>query len=226
MVQKILDALQEHQVNSVIKRYEKINEVKPYIGVPMGAINTVSKTWKKHPEYFMSLWETGVLEAQYVAINIVKPAVLTEEMILNCLQETVSINVLDKFVDKVLSKRSDRHKWKVFLKNHPSPILQRLGWGLEVRYIVSKQMSEEEIVELFMTIQETLVSSPEVVKWVMNRALVELAVNYPEWLGKCVTLGETLGVYKEMKVPKGCTSAYAPEWIAALIKNRKIVQEK
>lgn len=37
----------------------------------------------------------------------------------------------------------------------------------------------------------------------------------------CLALGEKLGVYKDVKVSKGCTSPYALDWIAAGIRKRK-----
>ena len=49
----------------------------------------------------------------------------------------------------------------------------------------------------------------------MNHALCEIGIRYPQFTERCITLGETLGVYRDLKVSKGCTSAYAPNWIAA-----------
>lgn len=51
----------------------------------------------------------------------------------------------------------------------------------------------------------------------MNQCLVEIAVTYPDYLEKGRAIGQKLGVYSEMKVAKGCTSAYAPDWIEALL---------
>jgi len=55
----------------------------------------------------------------------------------------------------------------------------------------------------------------------MNHALCEIGIRYPQFTERCITLGETLGVYRDLKVSKGCTSAYAPNWIAAGKKKRK-----
>ena len=54
----------------------------------------------------------------------------------------------------------------------------------------------------------------------MNRALCEIGIRYPEWTARCVSIGEALGVYRDPKAPKGCTSSYAPSWIAVGIKKR------
>jgi hypothetical protein len=54
----------------------------------------------------------------------------------------------------------------------------------------------------------------------INRCLVEIGTRIPEFTGKCIDLGERLGRFDKRPIPKGCTSTYAPEWIAAAL-NRK-----
>ena len=52
----------------------------------------------------------------------------------------------------------------------------------------------------------------------MNQCLVEVAVRYDDYRQAIIGMTEELAVYKDMKVAKGCTSAYAPDWIAARVK--------
>ncbi|MGM5692709.1 hypothetical protein [Streptococcus suis] len=54
----------------------------------------------------------------------------------------------------------------------------------------------------------------------MNQCLVEIAVAYPDYLEQGLAIGQQLAVYADMKVPKGCTSAYAPDWIEALLRKK------
>lgn len=220
-VKDILTQLEQASHQGTIKRYRKINEVEPYYGVPKGAINQIAKQFKKQSELFMPLWRTGVLEAQYVAIQLGKPNDLSKDEVTECLSPSVSVNVLDKFIDHILCKRQDAEMWKAQLKENVYPIMQRLGWGLEVRSIIGRQLNHQEIEVILKVIEVELVNAVEVVKWMMNRCLVEIAVYYPEWRQYCIELGERLGVYRDMKVAKGCTSAYAPEWIAAVLRNKQ-----
>ncbi|MBF0781146.1 MULTISPECIES: DNA alkylation repair protein [unclassified Granulicatella] len=220
MIEQILQILHTLEHEGTKKRYQKINEVAPYIGVPMGELRKLAKQYKQNNELFMPLWKTGILEAQYLALFIIKPHALSCEDIFECISQQVSVNVLDKFLDNVLAKREDMMFFKSTLKESDILVHQRLFWGLERHYLVSKKVPDEELVHIFHTISNELVEVQELVQWPMNRCLVEMAVNYPNWLDKCYALGSKLGVYKEMKVPKGCTSAYAPEWIDALLKRQ------
>lgn len=54
-----------------------------------------------------------------------------------------------------------------------------------------------------------LVDAPPMVQEAMNRALCEIGIRYPEWTARCVAIGEALGVYCDLKVPKVCISIYA-----------------
>lgn len=89
-------------------------------------------------------------------------------------------------------------------------------------YKVSKgKLPDTALEEILTTIEDQLQTVTPGKQWAMNHALCEIGIRYPQLTERCITLGETLGVYRDLKVPKGCTSAYAPSWIAAGIKKRK-----
>jgi len=52
----------------------------------------------------------------------------------------------------------------------------------------------------------------------MNHYLVEIGVRFPELRPRSIAIAERLGRLDNRPVPKGCTSSYAPEWIAAVLK--------
>lgn len=222
IIQDILSQFKQQTHEGTLKRYQKVQEVEPYYAVPMGVIGKLAKLYKKQPELALPLWQTGILEAQYLAVQIMKPKQLSTQEIEICLDERVSVNVLDKFAHHVLSQRPDVNVWKEKLKVDKRPIFRRLGWILEVKAMQNKQADLDEVEALYQTIARTLLTEDEHVQWTINHCLVEMAVNYPTYLDKCLALGQDLALYKEMKVSKGCTSAYAPAWISALLKNRKI----
>lgn len=219
-IQTILAELEKASHLGTLKRYEKIQETKPYYGVPMGAISRIAKPYTKQFELVVPLWETKILEAQYLAIQIAKdkPNQLAETSIYTCLDDTISQNVLDKLTSLILSKRSDARKWEEELLQSDSPLFQRLGWALRGKYFASKKASTEEIEETLAAIAAHLQTVAPPVQWTMNQCLVEIAVTYPDYLERGLAIGRELGVYADMKVAKGCTSAYAPDWIAALLK--------
>ncbi|HEM3725535.1 TPA: DNA alkylation repair protein [Streptococcus suis] len=221
-IKELLTQLEAASHAGTLKRYEKISETKPYYGVPMGAISGIAKTYKNRLDLFAPLWQTGVLEAQYLAIQIAKtkPDQLTQADLENCLNEQVSVNVLDKLASIILSKRKDSRDWEEDLLAKDQAIFQRLGWFLRAKYFASKIASNQEIEETLTYINKHLQTADPLVQWTMNQCLVEIAVASPDYLEQGLAIGQELAVYADMKVPKGCTSAYAPDWIEALLRRK------
>ncbi|NQG96672.1 DNA alkylation repair protein [Streptococcus suis] len=221
-IKELLTQLQAASHAGTLKRFEKIGETKPYYGVPMGAISGIAKAYKNRLDLFAPLWQTGVLEAQYLAIQLAKtkPNQLTLEDLENCLDEEVSVNVLDKLASIILSKRKDSMVWEEDLLAKDQAIFQRLGWFLRAKYFSGKTASSQEIEETLDHIRQHLQTADPLVQWTMNQCLVEIAVAYPDYLKQGLAIGQELAVYVDMKVPKGCTSAYAPDWIEALLRRK------
>lgn len=218
----ILTQLQAASHAGTLKRYEKIGETKPYYGVPMGAISGIAKAYKNRLDLFVPLWQTGILEAQFLAIQIAKtkPDQLTLEDLENCLNEEVSVNVLDKLASIILSKRKDSKDWEEILLAKDEAIFNRLGWFLRAKYFAGKTASNKEIEVTLEHIRQHLQTADPQVQWTMNQCLVEIAVAYPDYLEQGLAISQELAVYADMKVPKGCTSAYAPDWIEALLRRK------
>ncbi|MCK4024701.1 DNA alkylation repair protein [Streptococcus iners] len=218
----ILTQLQAASHTGTLKRYEKIGETNPYYGVPMGAISGIAKAYKNRLDLFAPLWQTGVLEAQYLAIQIAKnkPDQLLQADLENCLNEQISVNVLDKLASIILSKRKDSRVWEEDLLAKDEAIFNRLGWFLRAKYFAGKTASNQEIEETLEHIRLHLQTADPQVQWTMNQCLVEIAVAYSDYLEQGLAIGQELAVYADMKVPKGCTSAYAPDWIEALLRRK------
>ncbi|MGQ7549757.1 DNA alkylation repair protein [Streptococcus suis] len=221
-IKELLTQLQAASHAGTLKRYEKIGETKPYYGVPMGAISGIAKAYKNRLDLFAPLWQTGILEAQYLAIQLAKtkPDQLALAGLENCLSEQVSVNVLDKLASIILSKRKDSKDWEKTLLAQKPAIFQRIGWFLRAKYFAGKTASNQEIEETLAYISEHLQTADPLVQWTMNQCLVEIAVAYPNYLEQGLAIGQELAVYADMKVPKGCTSAYAPDWIEALLRRK------
>ncbi|MDG3349681.1 DNA alkylation repair protein [Streptococcus suis] len=221
-IDTILNQLQAASHAGTLKRYEKIGETKPYYGVQMGAISGIAKAYKNRLDLFAPLWQTGVLEAQYLAIQIAKnkPDQLALADLENCLSEQVSVNVLDKLASIILSKRKDSRDWEETLLAQKPAIFQRIGWFLRAKYFAGNSASNQEIEETLDHIHQHLQTADSLIQWTMNQCLVEIAVAYPNYLEQGLAIGQELAVYADMKVPKGCTSAYAPDWIEALLRRK------
>ncbi len=170
----------------------------------MGAISGIAKAYKNRLDLFAPLWQTGILEAQYLAIQIAKtkPDQLTSTALETCLNEQVSVNVLDKLASIILSKRKDSKDWEEYLLIQDQAIFQRLGWFLHAKYFAGKTATNQEIEETLDHIRQHLQTADPLIQWTMNQCLVEIAVAYPDYLEQGLAIGQELAVYVDMKVPK------------------------
>lgn len=221
MLETILSELKEKSNESVLRRYEKLEEHTPYYGVLKSDINKISKKYNKDTLLALELWNTKNLDAQLVALNLFNPKTLNDDIIYKIVDDNFSLTVLDSFVEKVLIEYKNYKKFEQEFLNSNSLVLNRLGWRLKVKYFGKKKATTTEIEEILEFIKNNLVDTEEIVRWSMNYCLVTIAVNYPDYTEYCINIGEELGVYKDMKVAKGCTSAYAPYWINAVLKNKR-----
>lgn len=221
MYKELLNELESFSNESVKKRYIKSEETQPFFGVMRGDINKLAKKYKDRYDLAIPLWNTNNIDAQLLAIQLFDPKKITSNDVTNLINDKTSLTTLAPFTEKVLSKTKYWQEFEELFINSDSKVLQRMAWLLRVKYFGSKKAKNEEIDKILVTINNDMKNTEEIVRWAMNYCLVTIAVSYPAYLDKCLEIGTELGVYKNQVVPKGCTSAYAPEWINAIIKNKR-----
>lgn len=222
----ILEQIKTQGVASNVKRYQAAGEPEPYYGTTMGTLTKLAKPHFKDNDLAKALWETEILEAQLVAVQVAAAKALDEDTLWQWCNPKVSIIVLDKLANHLISVRKDANDFEERLLGHDSLALQRMGWSLTIRRIVKRKLSEEQVAELFDKIKATLPGAEEPLKWTVNHTLCELGVYYDDWTERAIEFGEANGAYKDQVVAKGCTSSYAPEWIPVARRNRKARMKK
>lgn len=220
-IQSIMDTLQSLSNESRRKQYMKRGAPENTYGVALGDIRKLAKQVKTTDEENRALWDSGNTDAQFLATMLLKPVALTIEDIQTMVRSAVSIETLDKLVHNVVSKHKESDSLIEDWTNSEDDAIGRSGWNLIVNKVSAKAYSDEELEALLSTIKDRLQNAAPETQWAMNHSLCEIGIENPDFTDRCLAMGEELGVYKEMKVSKGCTSAYAPEWIHAVIKKRK-----
>ena len=201
--------------------YKKNGAGENTYGVLLGELRKLAKQLGKNHELALELWQSKNTDARWLACMLFEGKKLTPDEVRSMVSELTYTDMIDKFIGEVVCDQSYADElakeWSVSDRDN----LGRAGWDL-IAYKVSEGKSTDAVLgELIATIEAGLQTAPAAKQWAMNHALCEIGICYPQYTKRCIALGETLGVYKEMKVSKGCTSAYAPEWIAAGLKRRK-----
>jgi 3-methyladenine DNA glycosylase AlkD len=112
-------------------------------------------------------------------------------------------------------KEALRQKWMT----SAHPMLSRAGWSLTTER-VTKNPEGLDLAALLTRIESEMAQAPELAQWTMNYCLAEIGIKYPEHRQRALEIGERLGVYRDFPTSKGCTSPFAPIWIAEMVRRQ------
>lgn len=186
-------------------------------GVKMGDIRKVAKGLKKDDALARKLWATGNIEAQLVTTLIVKPKSLEvdelDEMVQSVSYHWLQDWLMNYVVKKHPEKEVLRQRW---MKARAKSAAARAGWALTAER-VAKDPDGLDLDKLLDTLEAKMGKAEEVRQWTMNICLAEIGIHHPEHRERAIAIGEKLGVFRDLKVPKGCTSPYAPVWIEKMV---------
>jgi 3-methyladenine DNA glycosylase AlkD len=188
-------------------------------GVKHGDIRALAKKIGPDHELAMSLWKTGNLDAQLLAVLLMQPKDLTAKDVDRLVRSISFAHVADwlhSYVTKLHpDKESLRQKWMADTDRWAA----RAGWQLTAGRVV-KSPEGLDLTGLLDRIEKEMGSADPVVQWTMNSALAEIGIHFPEHRKRAIAIGEKLGIYRDYPVSKGCTSPFAPIWIAAMVSRK------
>lgn len=194
-------------------------------GVKMGDIRNVAKAIKCDHALALQLWETGNFEARLLACLIVKPKDLSADE-LDAMQRSIEFSpdedysqLADWLNSYVVKQHPDREALRVRWLSDPHPMVRRAGWSLTASRL-EKDAEGLDVPAILARIESEMKDAEAPARWTMNFALAAIGINFPELREPAIAVGEKLGVYRDFPTPKGCTSPFAPIWIAEMVKRQ------
>jgi 3-methyladenine DNA glycosylase AlkD len=188
-------------------------------GVKHGDIRALAKKIKADPKLAMALWDTGNIDAQYLAILLMKPKDLSAKEVDRLVRSVTFAWVADWLMNYVVKQHADketlRQKWMA--ANHPWAA--RAGWALTAERVV-KSPEGLDAPALLDRIESEMARADKIVQWTMNSTLAEIGIHLPKLRKRAIAIGEKLGLYRDYPVSKGCTSPFAPIWINHMVKRK------
>ena len=188
-------------------------------GLKMGDIRAIGNRIKSDPELAKELWRTGNFDARFLATLLMKPKQLSLEEV-DALVRSVDFDYLADWLMTNVVKQSPhkevlRQKWMI----DELPIAARAGWSLTTERVIKDPLGLD-LKALLDRIEREMLEAPKSSQWTMNFCLLEIGIHHLEHRDRAIEIGETLGVYRDYPVSKGCVSPFAPIAIREMVKRQ------
>jgi 3-methyladenine DNA glycosylase AlkD len=192
---------------------------KNQFGVKLGEIRGLANKIKTNHALALELWKTENIDARLLATLIMQPKKLSAQELdgmvksIGFVQEAEWLNA---YVVKDHPQREAlREKWM----DSDNPWAARAGWSLTSGRVV-REPEGLNLTQLLDRIESEMPTAPREVQWTMNSALAQIGINFPKHRKRAIDIGESLGIYRDYPVSKGCTSPFAPIWIKEMVKRK------
>jgi 3-methyladenine DNA glycosylase AlkD len=185
-------------------------------GVRRGDVRKLAKTIKTNHDLALALWETGNIDAQFLAILLMKPETLSADEMNQMVRSVTFVEVADWFTSYVIKKHPDKEAFRQEWMAADHPMAARAGWSLTAERIV-KNPEGLDLPALLDRVESEMGDAAPEVQWTMNFVLAEIGINFPDHRERALVIGEKLGIYRDYPCSKGCTSPFAPIWINEMV---------
>lgn len=188
-------------------------------GVQMGDIRKLAAQIKTDHPLAVALWQTEILEAQLLAILLLKLKELSVDDLDRMVRITQFAWVADWFNSYVARKHPGKESLRQKWMDDANPWAARAGWSLTSER-VGKQPEGLDLPALLDRIESEMGGTAPEAQWTMNTCLATIGIHFPEHRERAIAIGERLGLYRDYPVSKGCTSPFAPIWIDEMVRRK------
>lgn len=220
MVKQVLKELESLADEKIRAHNAKNGAGDNQFGVKRGDIRKVAKKIKTDHKLALKLWNTGNIDARFVAVLIMKPAELSTDELDKLVRSETFEWVADWFSNYVISKHPEKEQLREKWMNSSDPMAARAAWSLTTGR-VKKDFEGLDLKAILDRIENEMPDAAPQVQWTMNFALAETGINHPKHRKRAIKIGKKLEMYKELPVPKGCITPYAPVWIEEMVNRQK-----
>jgi 3-methyladenine DNA glycosylase AlkD len=188
-------------------------------GVRLGDIRKLAAKIKTNHELAITLWETENIDARLLAILLIKPKNLSANEMDRMVRSVNFVQVADWLNSYVVKKHPDKDTLRQAWMVADDPWAARAGWNLTSERI-AKSPEGIDLSALLERIQSEMEGAAPEVQWTMNSCPAGIGIHFPKYRKRAIAIGETLGIYRDYPVSKGCTSPFAPIWINEMVRRQ------
>lgn len=188
-------------------------------GVNLGKLRAIAKRLRTQQELAVRLWETDDTAARLLAILVCRPKAFGRDELDAMLREARAPKVHDWLVNDVVKKNPHAEELRVAWLADSDPVVASAGWALTTER-VAKRPDGLDLAGLLDVVEAEMKDAPPRLQWAMNHCLARIGIEHAGLRGRAVGIGERLEVLKDYPTSAGCTSPFAPVWIAEMVRRQ------
>lgn len=215
-LQEALELLERHGQPRVRELNITKGAPENHFGVKMGDIRAIARTIKFDHDLGLQLWESGNVDAMLLATLVLRPRLLSDDEVEAMVASVTYAWLADWLMTHVVKQHPSKETLRLRWMASEHPMLSRAGWSLTTERVI-KNPDGIEVGALLDRLDREMGSAPAPAQWTMNFCLAEIGIRFAEHRQRAVAIGERLGLYRDYPVSKGCTSPFAPIWIAEMV---------
>lgn len=188
-------------------------------GVQLGDIRKLGAKIKTNHELALALWETQNLDARLLAILLIQPKKLSANELDQMVRSANFAQLADWLNAYIVKQHPDKEALRQKWLADKNSWVARAGWSLTSER-VAKSPDGLELSAILERIEAEMPDAAPEVQWTMNTCLAGIGIHAPKLRKRAIGIGETLGIYRDYPVSKGCTSPFAPIWINEMVRRQ------
>jgi 3-methyladenine DNA glycosylase AlkD len=219
-LQEIVDRLEALGHEKVRKLNSRNGAGDNQFGVQLGELRKLAKTIKTNHELALDLWRTGNGDAMLLSTLLLRPAQISTDDLEQMVRVATYTQLSDWLAAHVVKLHPDKEALRQKWMASNEVMTSRAGWMLTAER-VARAPEGLDLTALLNRIEAQMGSASTQVQWTMNNTLARIGIHFAEHRTRAVAIGEKLGVFRDFPTSKGCTSPFAPIWIAAIVNRQK-----
>ncbi|WP_409341928.1 DNA alkylation repair protein [Paenibacillus sp. MBLB4367] len=208
--EEVLNSLKEMGSEQTKKTYLRHGVQEPFYGVKIGDMKKLVKTVKKDQELALSLYESGVYDAMYLAGLTVNPQSMTKERLQDWVGKAYWYALAEYTVAGVTGESPHARELAMEWIEAPEEMIATCGWSVYANYVSitpDEQLDIAEIRGLLERVRRTIHTERNRVRYTMNGFVISVGAYYDGLREEAKEIAEEIG---KVHVDMGDTACKVP----------------
>ncbi|GAA0997433.1 DNA alkylation repair protein [Tsukamurella strandjordii] len=187
-------------------------------GVNLTKLRALAKSIGTDQGLARELWASGDVAGQLLALLIGKPKPYSADELDTMLRSTRSDKAHDWLLNYMVAKSPHADALRTRWFDDADPQVRAAGWALTTRAVTKTDLDRDALLD---QIESQMKDAAPKLQWAMNETLATIGIEDTSRRARAIGIGEDLQVLADYPVSKGCTSPFAPAWIAEMVRRRE-----